>query len=242
MKPIQQYSLRAVLAVWAAAAVPMGLLAWVIVPAVAGERPFEGLVIGLTVGLVWQFLLVLGLVYREQRSLRWHVLREALWLRPPQDANGRRGGRVWWWALVFLAGAAVLQLIPLTLPAPASHDLEAYLGSAQGRETLSGNWGLYLLIVVMLLFNTVLGEELLFRGLLLPRMAGAFGRADWVANGILAGLYHLHQPWSIPRSIITHSLLYAYGVKKFKSAWLGIIVHSSSSVFIAIVILAIVVS
>ena len=38
------------------------------------------------------------------------------------------------------------------------------------------------LILVMFLFNTVLGEELLFRGFFLPRMNGAFGRGDWAAN------------------------------------------------------------
>ena len=31
-------------------------------------------------------------------------------------------------------------------------------------------------------FNTVLGEELLFRGFLLPRMNGAFGRRDWAGQ------------------------------------------------------------
>jgi membrane protease YdiL (CAAX protease family) len=32
---------------------------------------------------------------------------------------------------------------------------------------VSGDWGWLLLIITMLIFNTVLGEELLFRGLLL---------------------------------------------------------------------------
>jgi hypothetical protein len=32
---------------------------------------------------------------------------------------------------------------------------------------------------VLWVFNTVLGEEL-FRGFLLPRMNGAFGRGDWL--------------------------------------------------------------
>jgi membrane protease YdiL (CAAX protease family) len=49
----------------------------------------------------------------------------------------------------------------------------------------------------MLVFNTVLGEELLFRGFLLPRMNGAFGRGDWLANGVLFAAYHLHMPWSM---------------------------------------------
>ena len=91
----------------------------------------------------------------------------------------------------------------------------------------------------MFVFNTVLGEELLFRGLLLPRMRTAFGRADWVANGILMGLYHLHQPWSIPSSIVA-GLLMAYPTRRFRSAWFGIIVHSTQSVFLAIIILTLV--
>jgi membrane protease YdiL (CAAX protease family) len=48
-------------------------------------------------------------------------------------------------------------------------------------------------LLVQFVFNTALGEVLLFRGLLLPRM-GAFGRADWVANGLLFACYHLHEP------------------------------------------------
>ena len=51
-------------------------------------------------------------------------------------------------------------------------------------------------------FNTVLGEELLFRGLLLPRMNGVFGRKDWLANGVLFAAYHLHVPWVIPATLL----------------------------------------
>ncbi|MFE0021324.1 CPBP family intramembrane glutamic endopeptidase [Amycolatopsis sp. NPDC059021] len=241
----RQYSRAAVLAVWAAAAVPMGLLAWVVAPALAGSgsgdrHTIPALVAALTAGLVWQCVLVVVLVAVEQRSLRWRVVREALWLRAPTDTAGRRGGRMWWWVPVFVAGYAVLQLLPLGFPAPAGHDLNALLTSPGGREVLSGNWGLFALVVVMLLFTTVLGEELLFRGLLLPRMRGAFGRADWIVNGILTGLYHLHQPWSIPRSLLAHTLLFAYPTRRFRSAWLGIAVHSASSVVIAALFLTLV--
>ena len=60
------------------------------------------------------------------------------------------------------------------------------------------------LTLVSLVFNYLLGEELLFRGVLLPRMAGVFGRWDWVANTVLFGLYHVHKIWSWP-SMITSS-------------------------------------
>jgi CAAX protease family protein len=60
-------------------------------------------------------------------------------------------------------------------------------------------------MVTMMIFNTVLGKELLFRGLLLPRMRAAFGRWDWLANGVLFGIYHLHVPWTIPQNSSTRS-------------------------------------
>ena len=87
---VRQYSPVTVLAVPAAAAIPMGLLAWVVAPAVAGagatRQHFVVALIGaLTAGLVWQFVRVPAMVVREQRTLRWPVLREALWLEPPSD-------------------------------------------------------------------------------------------------------------------------------------------------------------
>ncbi|WP_342745617.1 CPBP family intramembrane glutamic endopeptidase [Asanoa hainanensis] len=65
---------------------------------------------------------------------------------------------------------------------------------------------------------------------MLPRMRTAFGRADWIANAVLFGAYHLHQPWSIPTATLS-GLLFAYPTKRFRSAWLGILIHSSQSIF-----------
>src|ERR671926_130215 len=100
---IPQLGRRAILAIWAAAALPMAALAWLAAPAVADRLSGEGnvpmakaLLACLTIGLIWQFVLVAGLLYREQRSLRWSVVRDALWLRSPRSPrNGRVGGRLW---------------------------------------------------------------------------------------------------------------------------------------------------
>ena len=86
----------------------------------------------------------------------------------------------------------------------------------------------------------MLGEELLFRGLLLPRMRAVFGRRDWVANGALFAVYHLHVPWAIPSSLVDGIFLYAYPSRRFQSAWMGIIVHSVQSLVVIVVVLTLV--
>ena len=86
--PVPQYSLTRVMVVWAAAALPMGALAWVVAPWLADVIGGTGalaraLILCLTVGLVWQFVLVVVLVRREQGTLQWPVVKDALWLHAP---------------------------------------------------------------------------------------------------------------------------------------------------------------
>lgn len=241
---IPQYSRRAILTVWAAAALPMAALAWIVAPRVApalegGEAFTRALVLTLTAGLIWQFVLVLVLLAREQRTLRWSTLRGALWLRSPRSPRtGRRGGRVWLIVLPLIVAFGAEALIP-SLPFPADRDLATFLDSDAGQAFFSGAWDWFAVAVVLAVFNTVLGEELLFRGFLLPRMNGAFGRADWLANGVLFAVYHLHMPWVIP-AVLLDSLILSYPTKRFQSAWIGIVVHSAQSVLIVLVILSLV--
>lgn len=245
MNSVRQYSLAQIAAVWTAAALPMGLLAWIVAPwlegRIGGDEPLaKALLLCLTVGLIWQFALALILVGREQRSLRWSRLREALWLRSPRDSRtGRSGGRLWLWALVFVVAYGMLEALPVHLSGPSDRDFGRFLESDAGQELFHGAWGWFGLVVVLSVFNTVLGEELLFRGLLLPRMRRAFGRGDWLANAALFGLYHVHIPWAIP-SAVAGGLLFAYPSRRFESALMGIVVHSAQSVVVFVFVLVLV--
>jgi membrane protease YdiL (CAAX protease family) len=243
---IPQYGLRAIFAVWAAAALPMAALAWLVAPALkdrfagAGNVPLaKALFVCLTVGLVWQFVLVAVLVWREQRTLRWSTLREAVWLRAPKSPrSGRIGGKVWLVLIPLIAAFAAESAI--SLQGPTNRDLGAFLGSDPGKAFMHGAWAWYTLILVSFIFNTVLGEELLFRGFLLPRMNRAFKRKDWLANGLLFAAYHLHTPWAIPMTLLD-TFIIAYPTKRYRSAWIGIAVHSAQSVFLAVLIFTLVI-
>jgi membrane protease YdiL (CAAX protease family) len=243
---IPQYSRRAIFAIWAAAALPMAALAWIVAPYMASSshasNPLvRALLVCLTAGLVWQFVLVVALVWFEQRSLRWTTLRDALWLRAPRNPKtGKRGGKMRWMVLPLVVALAAEEFIP-TFAQPANRDFGTFIGSTAGHAFMHGAWGWFALILVMMTFNTVLGEELLFRGFLLPRMNGAFGDRDWVANGVLFAGYHMHEPWVIIPSVIVDTFVLAGASKRYRSAWVGIAVHSAQSVFFAVLLLALVV-
>jgi membrane protease YdiL (CAAX protease family) len=241
---VRQYSLAQILGVWAAAAVPMGVLAWVVAPLLrdqlGGDEPLaQALLICLTAGLIWQFVLVLILIRHELGGLQWSRVRDALWLRSPRDPKtGRVGGRVWWWLLLFIFIFGLETALP-GQTGPSTRDLGEFISRDAGKEFFRGAWGWFAVVVVLAVFNTVLGEELLFRGLLLPRMKAAFGKYDWVANGVLFAVYHLHTPWVIPTALVDIFAL-AYPSRRFQSAWMGIIVHSAQSVVIIIIVLTLV--
>jgi membrane protease YdiL (CAAX protease family) len=244
---VKQYTLAQIIGVWAAAAVPMAVLAWVVAPRLADQLSGEGnipmiksLLVLLTVGLIWQFVLVAILVWHEQRTLRWSTVREALWLRSPRSPKtGRVGGKLW----LILIPLIVLFFLEALLPefgVPGNRDLAKFVESDAGKNFMSGAWAWYGLTLLLFLFNTVLGEELLFRGVLLPRMKRVFGRGDWLANGVLFTVYHLHMPWLMPGTLLVDTFAIAYPARRYQSAWIGIAVHSSQSVFFGVILLTLV--
>jgi uncharacterized protein len=241
---IPNWTVGRVLAVWATAALPMGILAWVVAPLLAqtlsGPAPLaEAVTLCLTTGLIWQFVVVVAILRREQGSLSWAAAKDALWLHAPsQPRTGRRGGVLWLILVPCMLLFGAEEFVP-ELPPVADHDLLTFLNSAAGSSVVAGGWGWFAVIAVLVIFNTVLGEELLFRGLLLPRMRGAFGRWDWVANGVLFALYHLHMPWAIP-TVLIDTVAISYPARRYRSALIGIIVHSAQSVVVLALTLSVV--
>ena len=255
----QQYSLFKILAIWAAAAFPMAILGWVVAPLIGdridlgvGQENREAFTRAglLTIGLIWQFVLVMAVILQEEGDLRWSTIRRRCWLNTPRDPKtGQARAKLWLWLVPLTILFVFLQMAPLAdlwdkafpfLGEPDKYSLAKLMESDERKAALEGAWQVLGLFVVLGIFNTILGEELLFRGILLPRMRGVFGKGDWLANGVLFGLYHLHQPWTIIPSIIDGSLCQALPSSRYRSAWMGIIVHSIQTVFFIFVALGLV--
>ena len=254
----EQYSLARILGIWALAAAPMGILNWIVFPLLAPgfeSDPFRfgiTLLVLLTLGLVWLFVLSMIIVRREEGNVRWATVKRRLRLNAPRKpATGEPRARLWLWVVPFLVATAVVELVlntPLEnawvsvfpfIAEPQGYSLDALFGSQEILQRLEGAWWFFALIVVMAVFNTILGEEFLFRGVLLPKMEGVFGRGSWVANSVLFALYHVHKPWVIPNAILT-GLLYTFPAYRYRSTWMSIIVHSAQSVYFAFLVLGVV--
>ena len=254
----EQYSLAKILGIWALAAVPMGILSWIVFPLLAPDVGSDPLgsgvtrVVLLTLGLIWLFVLSMIIVRREEGDLRWATLKRRLRLNAPRDPiTGQSRPRLWLWVVPFLVAVAVVELVldpPIEnawvsvfpfFAEPQGHSLDAIFQSQEILARLEGAWWFLALFVTQAAFNTILGEEFLFRGVLLPKMEGVFGRGSWVANNILFGLYHVHVPWVIPNAVLT-GLLYTFPAYRYRSTWMSIILHSAQSVYIAFLVLGVV--
>jgi membrane protease YdiL (CAAX protease family) len=89
------------------------------------------------------------------------------------------------------------------------------------------------------LFNYLLGEELFFRGILLPKMNGVFGRWDWAMNGILFASYHVHKIEDVPVFLVS-SIFIAYLNKKYRSFYPALLIHGVEFIPIIVMVMSVV--
>ena len=88
----KQYSLSAILGIWAAVTVPMGLLAFLAAPALIAQSTLKaGLVFWMlmVVGMVWQFAVSVTVLRIELGTLRWAAVKERIWQPTPQPEDRR---------------------------------------------------------------------------------------------------------------------------------------------------------
>jgi len=250
-----QYALWQLIGIWLAGGAPIWLLGWIVYAAMSIGLSLvaAGLlrIKLLSVGLVWQFVLAMIILYFEEGNIRLSTICRRFWLNHPVSARtGKTKKSLWWWIVPLMLLVAFVEIglkptlvnlwamiFPL-FAEPKGYYLAELFSPKLGAQ-MGGTWSLFQLFFVNQLFNTILGEEFLFRCVLLPKMEGVFGRWDWVVNGVIFGCYRLHQPWSIPSSILA-GLIFAFSAKRFRSNWFSVVLHFGQSAFLLFMILGLV--
>lgn len=113
--------------------------------------------------------------------------------------------------LALVAQALGLAVHPPTIPAPPGIH----------RETLwmVGVWFVYWPI-------NILGEELVWRGVVLPRMEQRFGSGAWLVNAALWFAFHLAFGPGNLLVLVPTLLVVPYATQRTGNTWVGVILHA----------------
>lgn len=183
----------------------------------------------------------------EGRPMRWSSFRDRMRL-------GSMSGKGW----LITVGATILILILEDLLTPAQHLLasiplfappdwlaapfnplksfELPLTHFMDTELAGQHW-IPVAYVPCLLAN-ILGEELLWRGYLLPRQELAFGKWAWLVNGLCwIVLFHMFMPW-IFLTIIPTMVLVPWLAQRQQSTVIAIVIHGTGNTLLLALLIA----
>jgi membrane protease YdiL (CAAX protease family) len=230
----EQYSLKKILIIWILSALPMAILAFVVTPALIPVLSLPPLIIywlAINLGLIWQFILSIIILKLDGYIISWSTLQRRMWFQKPQNPKtGKPGIWLFLWVVPFIFLSVIVQAgigFPDLdrLAGPLIKYLPQYDLSKLATEEFKGEWYILGMFLLTMIFNYFLGEEFLYRGILLPKMNGVFGKWDWFANGILFGFYHLHKPQIIISTALLFGFIFAFPAKLFRSTWMAVIIH-----------------
>ena len=71
----------------------------------------------------------------------------------------------------------------------------------------------------------ILGEEFLWRGVMLPRQEVAFGKHAWLIHGFGWWLFHIAFGWQLLITLIPLIFIQPFIVQRTKNSWIGVIMH-----------------
>jgi membrane protease YdiL (CAAX protease family) len=203
-----------------------------------GAPPFFGFFVALTLPLAGLLLASLAGYRREGRPWSWVGLRDRFRL-------GAMDRRTWLWtgaallvALLLVGAFTALNGVLLArgiiaapdwLPAflaPAATQLENSSQAHQFAAAFGGlrdNWAVLGLYLVFFFFN-IAGEELWWRGYVLPRQEAALGQRAWLAHGLLWWAFHAFKWWDL-LPVLPVTLLISYVAQRRRSTTAAIVVH-----------------
>ena len=81
-------------------------------------------------------------------------------------------------------------------------------------------WIATLFVALLIVF----GQELWFRGYVLPRQEAAHGKTAWIINGLLWTVFFLFLPWFVLR-LLPAAIAIPYVAQRLRNTWPGIFAH-----------------
>ena len=157
---------------------------------------------------------VVGFI-REGNPLIWSAFAQRMRL-------AHMTGRIWLWAiggtLVFGGLALVIEPWAITFYTSIGYEIPIY--TVPEATTVFGG----IMSHIIVLFFNIVGEELWWRGYILPRQELTHGKITWLIHGTLWACFHMFKWWAVPFMFITCQII-PFVAQKTKNTWTGMINH-----------------
>jgi len=164
-------------------------------------------------------LIILGLIIirNEGFQLNRHTITTRLRFR-----KLTRSDLIWtlsgFIAVAVLSGLIMLLLEVIIGKFDHSPKFMTFEPLTRGRYWLLMVWAPYWIL-------NILGEEFIWRGVMLPRQELAFGKLTWIFHGFGWGLFHIAFGWKLLITLLPLIFIQSFIVQKTKNSWTGVILH-----------------
>ncbi len=219
--PLQKLGWFASFAIFIAAAILMYVLTTYLIPYLSESTGQETIVFWFIVGGLGIFtpLIILGLLMLKKEG---YQLSKQSWTERLRFHKPSKSDLIWAIGGLVAAGAASALLMAV---------MERLLGQFDHSPAFmtfepltKGRYWLLLLWLPYWLLN-IMGEEFLWRGVMLPRQEVAFGRYAWIIHGFGWALFHIAFGWELLITLLPLIFIQTYIVQRRKNSWIGVIMH-----------------
>ena len=119
-----------------------------------------------------------------------------------------------------ILSASIMEILKAVFGAMHSQPpFMAFEPLSAGRYWILAVWFPYWLLNIM-------GEEIFWRGVLLPRQELAFGKNTWIVHGFCWSIFHLCFGWQLFLTMLPILFVQSYVVCRTKNSWTGVIIHA----------------
>lgn len=180
---------------------------------------------------VFLFITALTLYNREGNKWNWHDFKNRLRLRKMNRKDWIWAAGLFVFGLISYLGltpvGAWFAKIPFFSPPdffPAEINPNKTMASGMFMDyKLSGQYWVPIVYFIGWFFN-IFGEELLWRGIILPRQIARYKSMAWIFHGIIWTLWHFFWTWNLV-IIFPFAMALSYVAYKRNNTWIPILTH-----------------
>lgn len=191
--------------------------------------PFLSYVTGMEIVLSWFIVAALG-IFSPLLLLAFFIIKHEGFSLNRETWRGRMrfsslSAKDWAWSigsLIIIALLSALMMKTISLFVDKIEHAPPFMAF----EPLTADRYWLLLAWLPYWILNIMGEEILWRGTMLPRQEIAFGKWTWLVHGTGWALFHVAFGWQLLLTLLPIIFIQPYVVQRRKNSWVGVIIHA----------------